>query len=168
MITLPIYIFILIELLAVSILDLKFRKIRNIWVILNLFISSILFMIMPDLYLLELNSFQYSIVFILVGFILYLLKIMGGGDSKFLATIFLLIPASLQDRVFLWLLIITIIIGSLVFLNNIFQNFSGIIESFKHHNVQAVKNYFGKKFPYAPVILITWIWIGWELRHQLI
>lgn len=155
-----IYIFILIELAIVSYLDIKFRKIKNYWSLLNLTLAVIFFIAFPGIYHLKLETFGYPVVFFFVGFVLFLLKIMGGGDSKFLSTFFLIVPTKAHDEVFIHLLMATVIVGSLFFLANIFRNFEGILESFRDSNIKGVKNYFGKKFAYAPVILFSWISFG--------
>lgn len=160
MIPWPIYIFILIELCIVAYLDLKYRKIRNIWIFLNIVISIVLFIIFPSLYLFKIESFQFSIVFIFVGFMLYMMKIMGGGDSKFLSSIFLIIPLDLQDGAFSALLISTICVGFIVFVRNFVSNFPKIVESFRNSDLAGVKSCFGTKFAFAPVILIAWLWVG--------
>ncbi|MEE2670558.1 MAG: prepilin peptidase [Bdellovibrionota bacterium] len=160
MIPIPIYIFILLELLAVSYLDIKFRKIKNFWSILNIILALSLFFIFPDLYVLQVDSFYFTFVFFIVGFFLFLLRIMGGGDSKFLATFFLIIPSIAQDEVFIHLLTATVIVGSGFFLSNIIKNFEKIVTSLKASDLQGVKSCFGKKFAYAPVILLAWITFG--------
>ena len=35
-------------------------------------------------------------------------------------------------------------------------------EAFKKRDINKVKQVFGTKFTYAPVILLAWIWLGWE------
>tara|TARA_Y100000768_G_C23990649_1_gene692390 strand:- start:7276 stop:7773 length:498 start_codon:yes stop_codon:yes gene_type:complete len=155
-----IYLFILIELFIVSYLDIKFRKIKNYWSILNIILALIFFILFPELYQFKVEAFGFSFVFFLVGFFLFTLKIMGGGDSKFLATFFLIIPTRAHDEVFIHLLSATVIIGIIFFVANIIQNFEGIVESFKNSDLKGVKNYFGKKFAYAPVILFSWISFG--------
>lgn len=90
MISLQLYLFILIELIFVSIGDVKNRKIPNMWVITNIVVSIFLFILFPNMYELRGETFQFPIVFIFVGFLLFQLKVMGGGDSKYLASFFLL------------------------------------------------------------------------------
>ena len=92
-----------------------------------------------------------------------MLKVMGGGDSKFLATVFLVIPLKQQDIVFYNLLISTIIIGGIVFVNNIIVYRRELYKSIKNMDVEGIKKCFGKKFPYAPVILLAWVWFGWTI-----
>lgn len=157
----PVYIFLFIELTLVSYLDVKYRKIKNIWSLLNVLVAIILFILYPNNYPLTIEMFQFAMVFIVVGFGLFMLKIMGGGDSKFLATFFLLIPLDFQEIVFYYLLIFTIIIGVIKFFHSIIVNYSTLLEGFQTKNITMIKSCFGSKFAYAPVIFLTWIWIGW-------
>ena len=156
----PIYLFLFIELIVVTIGDIKFRKIRNLWVIFNLIIAVSLFISFPSMYVLSIESFQFSIAFFVVGFLLFLLKIMGGGDSKFLASFFLLVPLKKQEMFFYYILMFTIIIGVFFLLKNIVQNWKRIISALKNSYLQEVKNCFGTKFAYAPVILLAWVYLG--------
>jgi prepilin peptidase CpaA len=87
---------------------------------------------------------------------------MGGGDSKYLSSFYLLVPVSFQDSVFLYLLYTTIIIGSSLLLFNMLKNFDRIIELVSIGNISGIKKIFGKKFTYAPVIFVAWIWFGWQ------
>lgn len=146
-----------------AILDFKYRKIKNTWSILNLVIALGLFISLPKSYPLTIEMFQFALVFIVVGFGLFMFKVMGGGDSKFLATFFLLIPLNFQEVVFYYLLIITIIVGLILFINNIIVNHEKIFVSMKNRDLEGIKSCFGSKFAYAPVILITWIWFGWTI-----
>jgi prepilin peptidase CpaA len=100
--------------------------------------------------------------FLLVGFLLFAFNIMGGGDSKYLSSFYLLVPVSYQDSVFLYLLYTTIIIGSSLLLFNMIKNFDRIIEMVSIGNITGVKRIFGKKFTYAPVIFVAWMWFGWQ------
>jgi prepilin peptidase CpaA len=168
LIPLPLYIFILIELIFVSVGDIKYRKIPNLWIILNLFASATLFISFPEIYEFRNEAFQFTVVFIIVGFALFLLKVMGGGDSKFLASFFLMIPFSFQDKVFSYLLVSTVMIGCAFFIHNIFKNHEEIYTSVRDKNLQGVKKCFGTKFPFAPVILVTWVLIGWDLKDYFL
>ena len=159
----PIYFFLFIELVMVSINDIRYRKIKNIWSLLNIIVAVILFISLPSLYPFSIESFQFTFAFILIGFLLFLLKIMGGGDSKFLASFFLLVPLNEQEKFFFYLLLGTIIIGVFFLLKNTIHNREEIMISMRNKDVQGVKNCFGTKFAYAPVILMTWIYFGYDI-----
>jgi prepilin peptidase CpaA len=166
MIPLPIYLFVLIELAFVSYGDIRTNKIPNMWSIINIIAFLILLFVAPDFYVFTLATFTYSIAFLAVGFALFLFKIMGGGDTKYLFSLFLLIPISLQGKVFYYLLISTIIIGGFLLIQNTLKNFKPLWRAILDGNTRAVKSFFGTKFSYAPVILVTWLWIGFSLRNE--
>lgn len=157
-----IFIFLLIELSLVALTDIRYRKIKNSWSLLNLVMGVSSFIFIPQHYPFIFEAFQFSLVFIIVGFLLYLMKIMGGGDSKFLATFFLVIPYNLQENFFYYLLIGTIIVGLVFFLKSVIQNRVLLFRSFVVGDIQGVKNCFGTKFAYAPVILMAWVFLGLE------
>lgn len=165
-IPLPIYLFVLIQISMVTYFDVKFRKISNKWSILNIATSFFLYLLFPKVYLFEFGSFQYTIVFLIVGFALFLLNIMGGGDSKYLASLYLIIPSNIQDQVFYLLLIATIFVGIIFFIKNVYQNRAMLIISLRLKDKEGVKSCFGTKFAYAPVILVTWILLGINFYTQ--
>lgn len=160
MIPLPIYIFIFLELSFVTYYDIKYKKISNLWSLLNIALAITLFVLFPNFYKFGWSTFQFSMVFLVVGFFLFLLKIMGGGDSKYLASFFLIVPTASQDLVFYYLLISTIIVGLIFFVRNLIEQRKNITESFKKKDIEGVKSSFGSKFAYAPVIMLTWFLIG--------
>lgn len=165
---LPIYLFILIELVLVAWADVRTNKIVNMWSILNLIFFLILLMISPDYYFFQLETFLYSSVFLMVGFVFFLIKIMGGGDSKFLFTFFLIVPLKYQEQTFEYLLISTILVGTFVFITNVAKNFDKLKYSLRIADAKGVKSCFGTKFAFAPVILIAWIWVGWKIKDSLL
>lgn len=167
MIPQSVYLFLLIELIAVSYLDILSRKISNLWPILNITLFFIILFIIPQSYAFEFRQFFFSIVFLIVGFVLFLLKVMGPGDTKFLFSLFLIIPVSFHDSAFVCLLYSTIMVGGSLFIVNTIQNFEKLSLSFKIRDIGIIKKVYGKKFSYAPVILISWIWFGWENMNAI-
>ena len=165
---LPIYIFIMIELVFVAIGDIKTEKIPNFWSLLNLVVFPVLLLSSYDHYQISADTFIYPLAFLLIGFGLFILKIMGAGDVKFLSTFFLIVPNIYKEKVFTLLLICTVIIGGFIFLTNLIRNYEKILVALKQKNTQEVKNCFGTKFSYAPVILMTWLWLGWSLKDSFI
>ncbi len=165
---LPIYLFILIELIFVAIADVRTNKIVNAWSILNLIIFLILIYVSPTYYFFKLDTFIYSGVFLLVGFVLFLLRIMGGGDSKFLFTFFLIVPLYIQEQTFEYLLISTVLVGLFTLMTNVVKNFDKLKLSLKTGDANGVRSCFGSKFAFAPVILLAWIWIGWTVKDTFI
>ena len=162
MLPIVIFIFIAIQLLFVAYIDFKTKKISNLWVVINAITFVILTLIFPTIYLWSFKAFIFPAVFFIVGFGLFLLNIMGGGDSKYLASLYLLIPINFQDETFIYLLYATILVGGSLFLYNLLKNIDKIINDFKIGNIHGVKKVFGKKFTFAPVIFIAWMWFGWQ------
>ncbi len=157
-----IFFFILLELLVVSYSDMMYKKIKNIWSILNIIVYFIFLIIMPDNYFFSFSHIFYPLVFLFVGFLLFIVKIMGGGDAKFLATLFLLVPTYLQDKFLLLLLYSTIFVGVTMFMYNCYSNMQTLKLAWATRDIRLIKGVFGSRFTYAPVILIAWIWLGWE------
>lgn len=156
--------FFAIELLVVAYGDVKEKKIFNIWSLLNLLFFAILCFAFPDLYSFHIKTFLFPLVIFATGFVLFLLKIMGGGDTKFLSTFFLVVPYGLHERLFILLMYSTCIIGAFILVTNTASNFSEIVKYARLGSYKEVKKYFGSKFSFAPVILIAWIWLGWSIK----
>lgn len=148
--------------------DIRTNKIPNFWSILNLLTFPLLYLLLPEHYAIDLDTIIYPLAFLLIGFILFLLKIMGAGDVKFISTFFLLIPNEKKEALFTLLLVSTIIIGGFIFLTNLIRNFNEINRALRINDVKAVKMYFGTKFSYAPVILMAWLWMGWNLKEKFL
>lgn len=157
-----VYIFIAIQLLFVAYIDFKTRKISNIWMIINGLFFCLLTLIFPQYYNWSLGVFLFPVVFLFVGFGLFLMNIMGGGDSKYLSSLYLLIPLEFQETTFFYLLYATVLVGSTLLLFNLLKNLDIIIVHFRMGDIQGIKRIFGKKFTYAPVIFIAWMWFGWQ------
>jgi prepilin peptidase CpaA len=155
-----VYLFMLIELLAVSYIDLFRKKIANIWSVLNIVVFCILLFILPNHYSINVKSFSYPLIFLFVGYVLFMLKIMGGGDSKYLSTMFLLVPENHQDAAMISLIYTTIFIGTSIILFNTFKNYKSIWESLKNRKYDRIRLIYGKKLTYAPVILLSWFVFG--------
>lgn len=158
-----IYWFMVLELSVVAWGDIRTKKIPNMWSILNLICFAWLLWLWPEHYPLAWGTLLYSVVFLAVGFVLFLLRIMGGGDSKFLFSFFLLIPVSLQPRALVLLLVSTILIGGFLLLTNLGKHHEKIVAHVKSGYIRGIKQYFGTKFSFAPVILLAWLWLGWEI-----
>lgn len=162
-----VYIFVAIQLLYVAYIDFKTKKISNMWVFINAAFFCLLTFIFPEIYLWKFQVFYFPFVFLFVGFALYTLNIMGGGDSKYLSSMYLLIPINFQETTFIYLLYATVLVGSTMFLLNVLKNLDIIIIHLKMKDIAGIRKIFGKKFTYAPVIFIAWMWFGWQNYHAL-
>ncbi|MBT3981305.1 MAG: hypothetical protein HOE90_08120 [Bacteriovoracaceae bacterium] len=158
-----VYSLVFIELLLVSYGDFKWKKISNYWSLLNITLFICLLFILPATYSINLKTFIYPLGFLGVGFTLFILNIMGGGDSKFLSTFYLLIPLSIQDSATEFLLYSTASIGGMLMIKNFIKNHKSILLYIKLQDYKSLKNYFGSKFSFAPVILIAWVIVGWSM-----
>ena len=158
MIPFSISIFLFIELLVVTYFDIKIRKIFNLWTLLNLLIYPLALYLFPDLYFFNWETFIIPLSWIGVGFILFKLRIMGAGDTKYLFGFFLLIPKVYQDEILLNLIYSTIVFGGSLFIYNLYNNIDAVVVGLKLKDFSVFRKYFGKKFAYAPVILISYIW----------
>lgn len=162
-----VYIFIAIELFFVAYLDFKYKKIANLWSVVNIAFFIVCVFAFPEYYQISFKLFFFPVVFVAVGFMLFILNIMGGGDSKYLASLYLLIPLAIQENAFIYLTYTTVLVGGSLFIFNVVKNIEKIIFHFKIGNIKGVKELFGKKFSFAPVILISWMWFGWQTLKLL-
>mgnify|MGYP001562564775 CR=1 FL=1 len=167
MVPATVYFFLLIELAAVAYIDLAHKRIANIWPALNLVLFGLFLVFMGETYLLAWGTVYYSVVFFVVGVVLFAIKIMGAGDSKFLFSFFLLVPVAYQESALLCLLYSTVAIGGSLFLVNCWMGRRRIIEAWKSSNIAPIRGILGRKFAFAPVILISWIWFGWANRASI-
>lgn len=136
-----VYIFLLLELLVVTYFDLKTKKISNYWSILNLGFFVILLLLFPHAYDLTWATFKIPVIFFSVGYVLFVFKIMGAGDVKYLTSCLLLTPNSEHLMLISYLVYTTIFVGA------------GIL---------LMRRLTRNKMPYAPVVLASYIWFGIE------
>lgn len=167
MIPMMVFIFLSIQLLVVAYIDFKTSKISNTWLIINFIFFCLLTIVYPKIYVWNFSVMLFPVAFLIVGFALFVVNIMGGGDSKYLSSLYLLIPLGFQEIVFLYLLYTTVIVGSSLLLFNTLKNFDKIVLLVKIGDVKGIKKIFGKKFTYAPVIFIAWMWFGWQ-NHSVL
>ena len=164
MLPIMVFVFLAIQLLVVAYVDFKTRKISNMWLLINGIFFLVLTFVYPQNYAWSFNVLLFPASFLIVGFGLFALNIMGGGDSKYLSSLYLLIPLKFQEIVLLYLLYTTVIIGSSLLLFNALKNLDRIVLLVKIGDARGIRKIFGKKFTYAPVIFIAWMWFGWQNR----
>ena len=163
---LTLYIFILIELVIVGYLDFKYKKIKNFWSLINIGIYLASLLAFGDYYFFNFKTFIWPFGFLFVGFLLFVLKIMGGGDSKFLFSFFLIIPEKFHEVFFMNLIYATIVVGLLMLIFNTVKNFDKLKLAYIYRSLQYVKDVYGSKFAYAPIIALSWILFGWDIRQS--
>ncbi len=148
----------LAELIVVSIIDIRTKKISNLWSLFHiaLFIGLQVFTReMP-----EITHFIFPLGMIVIGFILFLFHIMGAGDSKYLASIFLLIPTPLHMPYMEKLLTVTIFVGTILLTMKFVKSAAKIKAYLMTFYFKGLKAEINSRFSYAPVILVSWILFG--------
>jgi prepilin peptidase CpaA len=158
---LPLYLLLLIEMSIVSWVDIKTKKISNYWVYLNIVLAIILSIFVKEAQL-SIVGIIIPFIFLIIGIVLFSVKIMGAGDSKFLFSLFLLIPYSEQEIVLKDLLISTIAAGLVSLYMQGMKNQKEWKLFFKTWDMTHIPLSKDKKFPFAPVILMTWLLYGYR------
>lgn len=159
-----IYLYLLCQLVSVSIIDIKINKIPNYFPLANVITYVAFLLLLPSKYYVDFNSLFASVAFIVVGFVLFLLKIMGAGDSKYLFSLFLLIPNYWHDHAVNNLLVSTMLIGSFSLATTVIKNAQTIRNYAMSGHFKGIKELIGSKFPFSPVILLSWLWFGWQVK----
>jgi len=152
-----------IQLLAVAWIDLKTHKISNRWAILNVLLSVLFHIFLPSSYPLTWEILIFPLGFLVIGFFLFLLHIMGAGDSKYLASLFLLIPLELHLVFFERLLLSTMLVGGFLLALKVIKHFAQLRAYFISRYWSGIKGVIKSRFSYAPVILVAWIILGVNL-----
>ncbi len=160
-------IYITLQLGVVAWFDFKTKKISNIWPLVNLLLFILLPFLWPESYQHQLNVWFVPLAFLFVGFILFKMDIMGAGDSKYLFSLFLLIPQFLHEDLLTYLLIVTVSVGGTLLAWKMIRKW----DEFKAALVLKegrLRRLVGGKFTYAPVILAAWLWFLIEtgIRQQ--
>lgn len=157
-----IFILILIQLAIVSWIDIKTKKISNLWFLFNLLMAVGFHFIYPQYYPWVWTALIFPIGWIIIGFILFLLGIMGAGDSKYLASLFLVIPVEQQAVLFEKIIISTLIVGFATLAIKVAKDFQKIKAYAISTYWVGLKDSIKSHFSYAPVIFLAWILLGVE------
>lgn len=154
------YSFITLQLFLVAWLDVKKHTISNYWVIANFLISPVLYLALPESYDFAWELFIFPVGFIAIGFLFFLMGIMGAGDSKYIASLFMVIPENLHMVFFDGLLYGTLLVGSLMLGFRIIQRQKELRAYLMAQYWQGIKDIIKSRFSYAPVIFLAWIYLG--------
>ncbi len=157
------YFSILVCLVAVAWIDFRTKKISNHWTLFNL-ISFVGLVAFSPLHHLNLHTFIYPVLILLTGFVLFTLNVMGGGDAKYISTLFLLIPQQWHAAFLERLVISTCLIACMLIIVNISRNYSKVIKEVQLRNLKGLSSCFGTRFSYAPVVLFAWLWFAAEIN----
>lgn len=153
----------LIELLIVSWVDFRTKKISNYWIIGNLLFASFLFSMGSHFYQLSWNIIIFPLGFIGIGFLFFLLNIMGAGDSKYLASLFFVTPVDYQFIFFEKIIISTLMVGAILLLMRFFKYRHEMIAFATNRHWNGIRDIIKSSFSYAPVISFAWIMLGMEI-----
>lgn len=158
-------IYICLQIIVVAWFDFKTKKISNIWPITNIIFSLLLPWVMPEIYHYHFELWVVPLAFLVVGFVLFKLDIMGAGDSKYLFSLFLLIPQTLHENFLLKLLTITVFVGASLLawkISTRWNEFKLMLMT----RVGSLKNFLGGKFTYGPVMMVAWLWFYLEIKFK--
>jgi prepilin peptidase CpaA len=158
-----VFLLILVELLLVAWFDIRTKKISNRWVLGNLLFAPVLYVLLPETYPWDWTVLIFPVGCILVGFFLFLLGIMGAGDSKYLASLFLITPPDLHMFLFTQLINSTAIVGFVFLSLKIAKDFQKIRAYALSAYWQGLKETIRSHFSYAPVILMAWLLVGYKI-----
>lgn len=154
---------ILVELLIVGWIDIKQKIISNYWILANLTLSIVFHVTLNELYPVTWEILIFPMGFIIIGFFLFLMGVMGAGDSKFIASLFLLIPLEYHMMFFEKLILSTMVTGFILLAWKIAHN-RVILKTYVFSQYWAgIKETIRSKFSYAPVLVIAWILLGLKI-----
>ena len=151
--------------MAVSWVDWRDKKIKNSWSLINIVLFVLLVLFWPTgEYSFSLSSFYYPLGTVVVGFILFLLKQTGAGDSKFLATFFLLIPHE-KHGPFFWTLMNGIVICfAALALYRIGKKWRELWPALWTMDGRWFLGIVREKTSFAPIILFSWVFFGYSIK----
>lgn len=155
------YLLLLLELFVVSFIDVRTKKISNLWSLLHILVFAGMCIFAGELP--EAAHFIFPLGMVIAGFVLFVFHIMGAGDSKYLASLFLLIPTPLHMPFMEKILIVTIFVGSILLLMKFVKSAAKIRAYLATFYLKALRAEIHSRFSYAPVILVAWILFGTAL-----
>lgn len=155
------YTLVALQLLVVSLIDLKTKKISNYWLLVNFVIAIAAYV--GGLHPFEWKILLYPVGAVVVGFALFLVNIMGAGDSKYLASLFLVLPYRLHQSYLENVLISTILVGAILLMTKLLTRFSRIKGYALSLHVKGVLSEIRSHFSYAPVLFLAWLLLGKSL-----
>jgi prepilin peptidase CpaA len=155
-----VYLLLLFEISVVAWTDFKREIIPNSWVIGNAGCAFLMLLFYPQYFPASWEMMLFPGGFVLIGFILFWLGIMGAGDSKYLASLFLLTPLEQQFIFFEKLIVSTLLVGSMLLALRLIKERGTIKAYLVSFHWKGIKQILRSRFSYAPVILIAWILLG--------
>ena len=158
------YLYLLVQLTAVSWRDINDRKISNAWGGINILAFIGLAIWQPNSYPFILSSFYYPLACFALGWGLFYWKLMGAGDSKFLASFFLLIPAQYHQQFLLTLLWSSVGVSASWILYRSAYHLRQLVFIVQVKDYSQLRHIYSKKIAFAPVILLAWLIFGHTVK----
>lgn len=155
-----VYFLILVELFVVSLVDIKKSRISNYWFFINLILGISFYIIPGGDYAWSWEVLIFPVGFIVVGFLLFLVNIMGAGDSKFLTSLFLVVPLKYHQYLFDRIVITTLVIGVIILIISLLREREKIQAFAINRYWKGAFLSLKSRFSYAPVIFIAWLSLG--------
>jgi prepilin peptidase CpaA len=144
--------------------DLRIKKISNAWALINfLLVAPSLYIFNSDVYPWSWSVLIYPVSWIIGGFILFNLRIMGAGDSKYLASLFAITPPGMHEKMLLILIYSTLMVGFVLLGKKIAQDFRKIRAYAITAYWKGLRDSIRSQFSYAPVILLAWLILGLKI-----
>jgi prepilin peptidase CpaA len=157
-----IFLIILLQLVIVSWRDIRDGKIRNYWALVNLVLGVIFYVAFSDLYDLGWQVLIAPVLTLVGGFVLFNLNIMGAGDSKYLASLFLVLPVDTHLEFFQRLVVFTLAVGALLLGKKLVSEFRELRGHLMTLHWGGLVAAIRSRFSYAPVMLLAWIALGFS------
>lgn len=165
---LSVYLFLVSQLIIVSYMDIKIKKVSNYWILFNGLLFVFCLFLFPNQYHFIFQTFILPIILLVFGFIFFKFGIMGAGDSKYLSSFYLLIPLSLQKEASIYCAYSIIAAGCLALIINTIKNTNNIIKAIKQSNISEIQGIYGNKIPFIPIVFLSWIWFGIDFWERMI
>jgi len=155
--------YLLVQTAAVAALDLKTKKISNIWPVVNVVLAIILFIALPQVYFASWAGWPLWILLVAGCVALYAKKIMGAGDVKYLFSFFLVLPPAIRGDVLMILSVVIIIVGGYWLLRKVWGQWYYLINLWSLGENQEIMRIIHGKNVFAPLVFLAWV--IWFIRH---
>jgi len=155
--------YLLVQTAAVAALDLKTKKISNIWPILNCALAVILLIALPKVYFTGLGGWILWVLLVAGCVTLYAKNIMGAGDVKYLFSFFLLLPPQIRAEVLMTLSLVIIVVGGFWLLRKVWGQWYYLINLWSLGENQEIMRIIHGKNVFAPLVFLAWVL--WFIQH---
>lgn len=158
---------VLAEASAVAWSDARHGTVPNAWPLLNLALFPAALLLFPHAYgPLGWGTAAAPLLWLAAGFVLFRLRIMGAGDSKYLASLFLLVPEGLRAALFLRLVLASALGCGALLAARLARRAGPILALDPARAPALLREAVAGRAPFAPVVLAAVAWFlladaGW-------